>query len=233
MEPYYETELGKLYHGDCLEIMPELEPVDLILTDPPYFIPVKHHITTREKSDYVIKTLADRSILKTYFNLFFSQINKITKNTGTFYIFCDGQSYPVFYNGMFQYCKNVRPIIWDKMISYNGYTWRHQHELIIWGERNNTERIPTGDGDVIKMRGVLQKDRLHPAQKPQALLADFINKHNSLWLILDPYLGSGTTAIACECLSRGWIGIEIEEKYCEIAAKRIEAERKQRKLSGF
>ena len=36
MRPYYETELGKLYHGDCLEIMPELEPVDLVLTDPPY-----------------------------------------------------------------------------------------------------------------------------------------------------------------------------------------------------
>ena len=35
-KPYYETELGKLYHGDCLQIMPELEPVDLVLTDPPY-----------------------------------------------------------------------------------------------------------------------------------------------------------------------------------------------------
>ena len=35
-KPYYETKLGKLYHGDCLEIMPELEPVDLVLTDPPY-----------------------------------------------------------------------------------------------------------------------------------------------------------------------------------------------------
>jgi DNA modification methylase len=38
MKPYYETELGKLYHGDCLEIMPQLEPVDLVLTDPPYGI---------------------------------------------------------------------------------------------------------------------------------------------------------------------------------------------------
>ena len=49
-------------------------------------------------------------------------------------------------------------------------------------------------------------------------------------IVLDPFIGSGTTAIACEALGRKWIGIEISEKYCEIAAKRIEAEYKQRKL---
>ena len=49
-------------------------------------------------------------------------------------------------------------------------------------------------------------------------------------IILDPMLGSGTTAIACERLNRRWIGIEIEEKYCEIAAKRIEKENQQLKM---
>jgi DNA modification methylase len=48
--------------------------------------------------------------------------------------------------------------------------------------------------------------------------------------VVDPFLGSGTTAIACEQLNRRWIGIEISEKYCEIAAKRIERERQQLKL---
>jgi len=229
-KPYYETPLGKLYHGDCLEIMPQLEPVDLVLTDPPYFLPAKHYVATRKRADYTIKTLADRSILKTYFNLFFNQIDKSTRSTGTFYVFCDGQSYPVFYDGLFEYCKNIRPIIWDKIISYNGYTWRHQHEIIIWGERDDSERIPTGDGDIIKMRGVLQKDRSHPAEKPKELFISLINKHENYKFILDPFIGSGTTAIACERLNRKWIGIEIEEKYCEIAAKRIEQERKQLKL---
>jgi DNA modification methylase len=49
-------------------------------------------------------------------------------------------------------------------------------------------------------------------------------------LVADPYLGTGATAVACERLKRRWIGIEIEEKYCAIAVKRIEAERRQLKL---
>lgn len=49
MKPYYETELGKLYHGDCLEIMPQLEPVDLVLTDPPYGIGLGFHKDATEK----------------------------------------------------------------------------------------------------------------------------------------------------------------------------------------
>ena len=71
----------------------------------------------------------------------------------------------------------------------------------------------------------------HPCQKPSGLfvsiLSDFSKKDD---LILDPFLGSGTTAIACERLNRRWIGIEISEEYCEIAARRIEAETKQLKL---
>ena len=73
--------------------------------------------------------------------------------------------------------------------------------------------------------------RFHPTQKPVGLFMQILRKYSPEGeIILDPFLGSGTTAIACERLKRRWIGIEIEEKYCEIAAKRIEQERKQRKL---
>jgi modification methylase len=69
----------------------------------------------------------------------------------------------------------------------------------------------------------------HPAPFP-VLLPLNILESTTAQTILDPYLGSGTTAVACERLNRHWIGIEISEKYCEIAAKRIENERKQLKL---
>ena len=77
-----------------------------------------------------------------------------------------------------------------------------------------------------------QKEKMeHPTQKPYRLFIEILNdfsKENHT--VLDPFLGSGTTVIACERLNRRWVGIEIEEKYCEISAKRIELERKQLKL---
>ena len=228
MKPYYETELGKLYHGDCLEIMPELEPVDLVLTDPPYFSPVQHYVVSRGDT-YPKRTLSDSAVLAGYFKHWANIADRAIMQNGTFYVFCDGQSYPFFYTALFPHCKHVRPLVWDKLVSYNGYTWRHQHELIAWGERSETERVPTGDGDILKHRGVRKKDKKHLAEKPVGLILSLINKHNHN-LILDPFLGGGTTAIACERLNRRWIGIEIEEKYCEISAKRIEKERSQLKL---
>ena len=72
--------------------------------------------------------------------------------------------------------------------------------------------------------------RVHPAEKPISLMVWCIELSKSTGKIVDPFIGSGTTAIACERLNRRWIGIEIEEKYCEIAAKRIEKENQQLKL---
>jgi DNA modification methylase len=114
---------------------------------------------------------------------------------------------------------------------------------IVWDKKNT---MPTfGDAELIwtnskrksvkifdcEYNGLLGKEgkRVHPTQKPVKLFINLIQAYAD-GITLDPFLGSGTTAIACERLNRRWIGIEIEEKYCEIAAKRIENERKQLKL---
>lgn len=220
-------EKNKIYCMDCLEGMEEIEEdsIDLILTDPPYFLPINSYVGKRGEG-YHNRTLADTSILKGYFERVFIQLNRVLKPTGSFYVFCDAQSYPIFYQVMFPYCKYVRLLIWDKKVSYNGYTWRHQHELIVWGELNKSERVPTGDGDIIKCRGVLQKDRQHPAEKPVELLCKIISKHGSAGdLILDPYIGSGSTAVACKRLNRDFIGFELEEEYIERAKSRISMEK--------
>ena len=135
-------------------------------------------------------------------------------------MFCNAKSYPFVFRAMYEYYKHVRLIIWDKVVSYNGYTWRHQHELIAWGECENAERVPTGDGDIIACRGVLQKDRKHPAEKPSKLIKRLIEKHEHD-TILDPFMGSGTTGVACHQTGRNFIGIEIDENYYNIACKRI------------
>jgi site-specific DNA-methyltransferase (adenine-specific) len=226
--------LGKVWNEDCLETMKRMEDksVDLIVTDPPYFQPAFHYAGTRN-AGAPKKTLGDLSILQTYFDLLFREIDRLLSDAGTIYVFCDGQSYPIMYRSIFPFCTHVRPLIWDRMVSFNGYTWRHQHEIIAWGEREATERIPTGDGDVLQCRGVLQDGRLHPAQKPVELIERLISKYTRKTdaVVYDPFLGSGTTAVACERLGRKWIGSEINPDYCKIAEKRIAAERAQTKLA--
>ena len=216
MKPYYETPLGKLYHGDCLEIMPELEPVDLVLTDPPYGINYQGCNESKRKGLGVIhngiigdENLMDlRSILNMQCDVVSFGANK----------------YPE------QLPHKGRWICWDKrVLKVSDKMFGVPFELA-W------TNAKTGLDIMIRIMhgGVVNSDggkREHPTQKPTALMLRILNEiYTKSQLILDPFLGSGTTAIACERLKRKWIGIEIEEKYCEIAAKRIEAERKQLKL---
>ena len=212
---------GCIVCGDCLEVMKEMPDgcVDAVVTDPPYFLPVQHYVGTRQ-GGYSKRSLADTSVLRAYFAQTFAAFGRIAKGDATLYVFCDAQSYPIFYVTLFPHCKHVRLLIWDKMISYNGYTWRHQHELIAWGERDSAIRVPTGDGDILRCRGVLQADRSHPAEKPVAIVETLIAKHDAP-IILDPFCGSGTTCVAAKKLGRRWIGIEIDEKYCRIARNRV------------
>ena len=211
-----------IIQGDCLEVMKSKPDncVDLVLTDPPYFLPVQHYVGTIEKG-YSKRSLADTSVLKGYFAQITREFDRITKPAGTIYMFCDGQSYPIFYEALYPHCKHVRPLIWDKIVSFNGYTWRHGHELIAWGERDETERVPTGDSDILRCRGVLQKDRFHPAEKPVKLLKLLIKKHEK-GIVLDPFMGSGSTLAAASIMESPYIGIELQEEYCEIARKRVQ-----------
>lgn len=201
MNPYFETELGKLYHGDCLEIMPQLEPVDLVLTDPPYGVN-----KAEWDSDYIS---IERLLLEKAFGAI---INCGDQNIATCIIGMGNKYKGLFYG-------------WNM----NGMTR---------GPLGYMNIIPAVCGGKLKrgmnfckfsITDLTRKN--HPSPKPieyyMAVLQRFTNNGD---FVLDPFLGSGTTAVACERLNRRWIGIEIEEKYCEIAARRIEAEAKQLKM---
>ena len=123
---------------------------------------------------------------------------------------------------MYRRFDTVKCLVWNKGHVGLGRIWRHQHELIAWGEREEAVRVPTGDGDIVKCRGVLQADRKHPAEKPLSLIGRLAQKHDAD-LILDPFCGSGTTCVAAKMLGRRYIGIDISEEYCQIARQRLEA----------
>jgi DNA modification methylase len=209
--PYYETARGKLYHADCLDILPEIEQVDLCLTDPPYGIGAssKKFIngTSKTKKDYYEDICWDtKTPDKEVFDL-------IIKHPAIIW----GGNY------FLKHLANTRCfLIWDKTIHGNSYA---DCELA-WTNFDKVARIKS-----INMVEANNDGRVHPTQKPLKLFKwclKHYSKENDL--ILDPFLGSGTTAVACEDLNRRWIGCEISEKYCELASKRIEQFLSQGKL---
>lgn len=218
MKPYYSDELVTIYHGNCRDVLPSLSNcADLCVTDPPYFFPAQTYVQARGTK--YRRMLGELSILAGYFEDVFSLVASALKMGGNMYVFCDAKSYPIVHDALFPHAAHVRLLIWDKVVSFNGYTWRHQHELIAWAECAGAKRVPTGDGDIIECRGVEQEGRHHPAEKPEALLARLIGKHEAQ-TVIDPFMGSGVSVVSAKRLGRKAIGIELEEKYCEIAANR-------------
>ncbi len=112
-------------------------------------------------------------------------------------------------------------LVWDKRRPGLGSPWRWQHELIyIRGEWKNRPGIPS----VLSFPAPpVMCEALHPHEKPVGLLQALL-RGSLAGCILDPFLGSGTTLVAAKLLRRRAMGIEIEEKYCEIAAKRLAQE---------
>ena len=221
MIPYYDDGNGiQIYHGDCREILPTLEPVDLVLTDPPFFMPATHY---QSRVGWQ-RTWGDTSILKTFWEVVCDVTIPRMRKSSHLLTFCNHESYPVFYPVMYARFSYLKAIVWDKGHVGLGRIWRNQHELIIaarWDEAHETK-----DGklraDVLKYSATRSSDRVHPVEKPPFLLADLIEPTTPEGaVVLDPFMGSGTTLVAAKELHRRAIGCEIEEKYCEIAANRL------------
>jgi len=213
MKPYYETPLGKLYHGDCLEIMPQLEPVDLVLTDPPYGIDYQSAWRT-DRTQWKDKIQGDNEYPLWVFDL--QPLNAL-------FVWCR-------WNNLKEIPMPKSLIVWDKMCHSMGdlkHEFGRQWEALAFYPKQNHEFIKR-PVDIIRCPKVTPEKLLHPNEKPVGVYYPILKSHAGT--VLDLFFGSGSLGVACERLKRKWIGIEIEEKYCEIAAKRIDQERKQLKL---
>lgn len=212
----------KLIQGDCFKVLDTLEEdsIDLVLTDPPFFIPTDQHYQSRIKYQ---RKFSDLSPLRAFWTLFTSQIIRPLKKSGHFMTFCNCDSYPVFYEPMFNSFDRVKSIIWDKMDIGLGRIFRHRHELILWARNEGHKINHTGKivADVIRAKATPSTKRVHPVQKPARLLMKLIEPVTLEGdCILDPFMGSGTTMEACQYLQRSCIGIEIDPNYCRLIKNR-------------
>lgn len=118
-------------------------------------------------------------------------------------------------------------VIWDKANPGLGWRYRRQHEMVMIAHRTGGKLRWASDTLAVPniIRMMPDRERLHPNEKPLALTRLFLELHSvESDLILDPFMGSGTTLVAAKQLGRRAIGIEIEERYCEIAVQRLSQE---------
>ena len=210
-------ELNKVYCGDCLELMKDIPDgsIDCVITDPPYGMNKDFANDTPAEADVVVKSaitecrrIARRNILS----------------------FWSAQRLDLMRDVFGSY---KRVLIWNKQFAlYAPNKVGYRYEPIVWvgGDSANSNR-----GDIYNCMVMAFKAQRgnfnHPTQKPVDLLIDLIlDFTNPGDTILDPFLGSGTTAVAALKTGRNFIGIEIDPKYCEIAQKRVDAELAQTRL---
>ena len=213
MKPYYQDYYVTIYNADCRDILPTLEKVDLVLTDPPYFLP---NTQFRPEMRMASRMWSNFSFAQVAFEQYLKLILSIAKEDFEFYLFTDEISYPVVYPLLYSSFYQTKAIVWDKGSIGLGGKWRRQFEFILYSHIGKPNKNGS-HSDIIKSKRIEDKD--HPYEKPVELLKAMLELSNPD-LTVDPFMGAGSTLVACKDLNRKCIGIEIEEKYCEIAARR-------------
>lgn len=224
MKPYYEEKGITIYNGDCREVLPSLDYVFFCLTDPPFgteeltggygraqnhggtgrtIIGDKDLTTLREAAPLIYKGIGEPGWLITFC------ATRRMLETGR-----------LFEDVGFNF---YGEIIWDKGAPGLGFTIRYAHESMLVFRKGNAEREESA---IISVQRE-SVDRIatqlrHPHEKPVSVLKSILKLGNGT--VLDPFMGSGPVLRAAKDLGRKAIGIEIEERYCEMAVKLLKQE---------
>lgn len=204
MKPYYERDGIAIYHGDCREILLALPKADLILTDPPYGIDLEYESYNDSPEAWIdlMKTSMPIILQRSQIVIMPSCRIKMLK---WWYDNFEPDWIIAWYKGSPGHCSNIGFNDWEPHL--------------VWGKPHKVMH------DHFQTKcGFAYKD--HPCPKPLDWALWLIEKSTKEGQnVIDPFMGSGTTLIAAKQLKRKAIGIEIEEKYCEMAANRVEAAR--------
>lgn len=225
--------LNKIIQGDALEVlkgMPD-ECVDLVLTDPPYNL--KGVGNLKQKGDLQETNFGEWDKDFTPKKLL-SECRRVLKSEGSVVIFCSDRLLLDYYPLLRNEWNYKATITWHKTNpapSFRKVNYISSCEFILWAVNKRLEKCDyTFNFSQQKdMHNFVEtpicggKERTeHPTQKPLILISKLLRVHSNRGdLVLDPFLGSGTTAVAAKQLDRNFIGIEINPNYCEIARGRL------------
>ena len=223
---YPDDYINKVLHGDCLELMKQIPDgsVDLILTDPPYGVNYKGgHFHSGDVNIVRKREKIANDTNNIYPELFKEAFRLLKEGSGGAYIFyADSLSHYVYPPEPF---KKYQMLIWGKSNArYAAIMARYKHnfEPIVWLQKPPTKwRGRTTETSLWWMKANAT-NYFHPTEKPKGVVAKMIqNSSDKDDLILDPFCGSGTTCVAAKAFGRRFIGIDIEQKYVDIANRRL------------
>ena len=209
-----EDIINKIHCADCLTFMEEIpdKSIDLVLTDPPY---------GRNKADW---DKEDIGFLRNVFNLIYKKMKKDS------WLILDYDRTRILKLSLFTQCFDFIDVIGVNYSNTMGncFCGFSPLELKFIFKKGKPKVIKRYKNLITTIRSQNSPDNLraeHPTSKsiePYSKIIEMFSKENDL--ILDPFLGSGTTVVACKMLKRNFIGIEINPDYCEISRQRLRQE---------
>lgn len=227
--------------GDCLEVLATLEAasVDAVITDPPYcsggFSEAQKKQATHQglRSETILEGkerwfTSDAMTTNGFLFLMRSIANesmRVLVDGGSMLCFCDWRMYPMLAGALESSGLRLQNmVVWDKGCSGLGRGFRPQHELIVHLVKGVGQYYSNSGTNCYTSKRVSSSTRQHPTQKPTQLLTELIKVVTPPGgLVLDPFMGSGSTGVAAVAGGYSFIGIEREPEFLQTARKRIEA----------
>ena len=218
-----------LRKGDCLELLKGLESnrIDLLVTDPPYKIITGGDSNGKNsiRPKGILK--GNRELMRTIpkFDEWLSECFRVLKDGTHAYIMINSTNFLEMANAIGKAGFKIHNIlVWKKNNCTPSQFYMKNCEYVIFCRKGKAKYINNmGDSKTVHDFNNIIGNKVHPTEKPVELMQYYIensSKENNI--VLDPFMGSGTTGVACINTNRNFIGMELDDKYFEIAKERIE-----------
>lgn len=235
MRPYFEDEHATIYHGEARAVLPGLQGFDLLLTDPPYssggmvrgdrMLPTTVKYVNSDTGTFRPEFSGDNRDQRSYLawcSLWLSECLLLAKPEAHALVFTDWRQLPTTTDALQCGGWVWRGIgtWWKPGIRMQRGGFSQSAEFVAWGTAGSWSR-ENGHSPQNVFRCAPVGDKMHIAEKPLSVLEWLVPFCPEGGLVLDPFMGSGTTLVAAKNLGRKSIGIELDEASCEIAARRL------------
>lgn len=228
----------QLYNGDCLELITEIpsNSIDLIITDPPY-----KTIKGGNKSAKWVSRYGGSILSKNDGKIFnFNNVNNEKWIKEAYRVLKNGSHFYIMTNliNLFEFKKLAEKagfklhnlLVWEKNTCTANRWYMKNCEYILFFRKGKAKSINNASTKTVHQFDNIVGKKLHPTEKPVELMKLYIENSSEIGeIVLDPFMGSGSTGIACVSADRSFIGYELDEGYFKIAKERIENVKKETK----